>query len=254
MKLLIVARYTFLEIYKSRILLNVFLLSIGLALVSALASALAYGIPSRVSLDLGMGLSSLSSIGIAIFLGVGLIQKEIEARSIHLILSHSISRISYLFGKILGMLGILFVNVLMLSAVTLGMYLFLGGVFSSMILWSFLFTFCESILVLLLVVMFSLVANQVLAVLFTIGIYACGYGLEGIKDALFVRLRPAFMYALTLFEHVIPNFYKLNVKDYLLYEHKLPLGYLTHALFYFLMYAVLLSVANAWIFSRKNLD
>jgi len=68
-KSLIIAAYTFKELLKSKILLNVFFIGLGLMLVTYVATEFTYGVPERVALDFGLGMLSISSLAISLFLG-----------------------------------------------------------------------------------------------------------------------------------------------------------------------------------------
>ena len=91
-KSLIVAYYTFKEILKSKILLNVFFVGLGLMLVTYVATEFTFGVPERVAVDFGLGMLSLSSLAISLFLGVGLLSKEIESRTVYMIISRPVPR------------------------------------------------------------------------------------------------------------------------------------------------------------------
>ena len=99
-KLYVIAYYTFREILKSNILVNVAILGLGLMLVTYVAFSFTYGEASRVALDFGLGMLSLSSVGIAIFIGVGLLSKEIENRTVYMIISRPVPRYIFILGKI----------------------------------------------------------------------------------------------------------------------------------------------------------
>src|SRR5690606_26795267 len=118
---------------KSKILYNILFLGIGLLVVTYIAQQFTYGAPSRVALDFGIGVLSLSSVGIAIFMGVGLLSKEIENRTVYMIISRPVKRSSFVLGRILGLNFILLLNILILAALTLMVYFFTGGVIQPLI-------------------------------------------------------------------------------------------------------------------------
>ena len=114
MTLYYVAKQTFQEIYESKVLMNVAFLGVFLFLVTYVVSEFSYGVANKVTLDIGLGALSLSATGIALFLGATLIQKEISNRTLYMIISRPVSRTHFLLGKMLGLAGILFVNVFIL--------------------------------------------------------------------------------------------------------------------------------------------
>ena len=87
LNIFIIAKYTFFEVLKSRILLNVFFLGMALLFFSYTATEFTYGAATKVALDFGLGALSLSAVGIAIFIGVNIVNKEIESRTIYILLS-----------------------------------------------------------------------------------------------------------------------------------------------------------------------
>jgi ABC-type transport system involved in multi-copper enzyme maturation permease subunit len=139
--LFVISNYTFIEIFKSRIIINIFLLGLFLTLFTYVASEFTFGVPQRVALDFGFGTLSLTSIGVSLFLGVGLLSKEIENRTVYMVLSRPVSRTSFLAGRILGMLWIQALILIILSGFSLFIYFFYGGQFDSLILWNYLFIF-----------------------------------------------------------------------------------------------------------------
>ena len=72
-----VTKFTFLEVYRSRLMISLVFLALGLVLVTFVASEFAYGAPAKVALDVGLGIMSISNLIISIFIGSTLLNKEI---------------------------------------------------------------------------------------------------------------------------------------------------------------------------------
>ena len=96
---LLIAKYTYKEILKSRIISNVFLLGLILMLISYVAAEFTFSVPQRVALDIGIGMASLSAVGISLFMGVTLLSNEIHNRTVYMLLSRPITRSSYLASR-----------------------------------------------------------------------------------------------------------------------------------------------------------
>jgi ABC-2 type transport system permease protein len=135
-KMNIVAKNTFIELYKSKILLNVLFLGAALLLVTFVAYQFTYGEPERIALDFGLSTLSLSSVGIALFLGVSLISKELESRTVYMVISRPVKRTEFILGKIIGFLSILVLNIMILALLTLSVFLFSGGSYDGLITWT----------------------------------------------------------------------------------------------------------------------
>lgn len=254
MKSLVIAKYTFLELVKSKILYNIVFLGIGLLTVTYVAYSFTYGEPDRVALDFGLGMLSLSSVGIALFIGVSLLSKEIESRTVYMIVSRPVKRSSFIVGKYLGLSGILLLNIILLASLTLSLFFLIGGEYSTLIGWTILFTIFESLIVLGLVGTLSLVTGQIMAVLYTISLYILGHAINTAMKTSFVSNRPSLSSILDAYHFFLPGFYKLNIKEYALYKNTLDWDYLLLNSAYSLIYFSALLCLSVIIFDRKNLD
>lgn len=246
--------YTFKELFKSKILLNVFFVGLGLMAVTYVATEFTYGVPERVALDFGLGMLSISSIAISLFLGVSLLSKEIESRTVYMIISRPVPRYAFILGKLAGLLGIQALNVLILSVMTITSSLLLGGEISSLLLWAIIFIFIESVLLLLVVVLTSLLTNNILAVLFSVILLLLGHAIKETQEISFVKATPILKGILDVYHFILPAFHKLNLKDFILYEKELSLSYLLPNLIYGLTYSTALLMFIIFIFNRKNID
>ncbi len=253
-KTLTISYYTFKEIWKSKILLNVFFVGIGLMIVTYVATEFTYGVPERVALDFGLGMLSLSSLAISLFLGVGLLSKEIESRTVYMVIARPVPRYSFILGKLIGLMGIQAVNVIILSLMTMTATKFLGGEINGLILWAIGFIFLESLMLLLVVVLLSLLANNILSVLFSLVLLLLGHVIKDTQEISFVKSNPLVVKILEAYHFVLPAFYKLNLKDFVIYKNELPLSYLAGNFTYAILYSGFLLLVVVFLFQRKNLD
>jgi ABC-2 type transport system permease protein len=253
-KIFIIAFYTLKEILRSKILLSVFFAGLLLIVMTFVATEFTYGVPERVALDFGMGMLSLSSLGISLFLGVTLLPKEIDSRTVYMMISRPVSRSSFIIGKITGLLAVQVINVSLLSAMTLFAVKIMGGVINPLMIWCILFIFVESILLLLLVIFSSLVANTILASVFSFFILVLGHAIRDTQTLNIVKTSEVLKFLLSVYHFVLPAFYKLNIKDFLIYNSSLPQDYLWANLAYGVLYSLFLLLLTIVIFKRKNLD
>ena len=254
LKIFLIARYTFVEIYKSKIMLSIVILGAALLIVSFVASEFSFGVPARIALDFGFGSLTLSSIGMAIFVGVNLVSREIENRTVYMTLSRPIRRYSFLLGKVLGLAGILFVNIAVLTALTLGFYFSLGGTFNELFIWMAFFAFLESFLTMLIVIFFSLLTNITMSVIYTIALYIAGHAVSDLLLLPYVKTNPLLEKSISFYSWIFPNFAKINIKDYAIYNQSLDLHFLLGATTYACCYALMLLIISSLIFQKKNLD
>jgi len=253
-KTFIIAKYTFLDLLKSRILILIILLGLAILTISYVASELTFGVPQKVSLDFGLGVLTLGLVGIAIFMGATLIIKEIESRTLYMMLSRPVSREVFLLGKMFGLLQLLALATLILGLLSISMFVLLGGTVNDTIIYCTLLIFLEAALAMLITICFSLVTNSVASVVYTLALYVAGHAIGELKQFGYVLNRPFLAKFLKFYEIVFPNFSKINIKDYVLYDVSLPHGYTQNAFIYASAYSFFLLFIIITVFKHKELD
>lgn len=253
-KIAIVAKYTFKEILKSKILYSTIIIGICMVIVTFVASEFTYGVPERVALDFGMGMLSFSSMGIALFMGANLLSKEIDSRTVYMVISRPIPRWCFILGKVMGLMLVLAVNITILSGMTLACTILLGGILNSAIMFAILFNLLEAFLLLLVVVFFSLFSNPILASLISIVILLSGHAVKETQMTSFALARPLLQTLLKIYHLVLPGFYKLNLKEFVIYHQRIEPSYLIQSFAYGSLYSFFLLILIIYIFNRKNLN
>ena len=250
----IIAKYTFLELYKSKILINIIFLGLGIVIISYLASGLTFGVPVKVALDFGLGALSLSAVGISIFMGSNLIQKELETRTVYVVISRPIKRFYFILGKILGISAILLVNTLILGSITTAFFKILGGEITSLLYWTIIFIYIESLIILLVALFFSMLTNTTMTVIYTLVIFILGHAIGGAINLPLIQKNPVLLNMIKLYSYFFPDLSKLNIKDFVIYKQTLPYEYILGTLSYGFIYCITLVLLLFFIFERKDLD
>lgn len=252
---LLVAKYTAKEIYQSKVFVNILFIGLTILLFSYVAAELTYGSPQKISLDFGIGLASLAANGIAIFLGVTLIANEVESRTIYMILSKPITRSAFILGKVLGMLVILFINIITLYILSITIYLSsFDGVFSSLMVWVPIYITLEATIILLAVMLFSILVSKTLAVLVSIPFLVLSHALVGVLSLPFVLAQPWLKKIVTFYSYILPDLSRLNIKRFVIYQKSLSNEFLFSTLSYAGLYALMIVVLIVLIFRQKDLD
>lgn len=245
---------TFKHITQGKVLINTLFITLALFIATFVATKFTYGSPQKVALDIGLGFLSVSCLIIALSLGVGLISDEIESRTLYVILARAVRRYEFILGKILGLAMVLLVNLVILCTATTITYKILGGKMNGLIVWCMGFICLESLMLLFVTVLFSLITSKVFTVLLSITIWCLGYIASSTLESPLVMAIPYLKDALEVYTFIFPAFHKFNLKDYVLYEQLLPLSYLLKTVLYFGMYSAGLIIASSMIFNKKNLD
>src|SRR5207245_7213339 len=110
-----IARNAFREAVRDRILYNLVVFALLLIAGAIFLGELAGGQEAKILVDLGLSAILLFGVLIAIFVGVGLVYKELERRTLYAILSKPIGRGEFLLGKYLGLSLTLLVNVVVMG-------------------------------------------------------------------------------------------------------------------------------------------
>src|SRR5215204_2959568 len=110
-----IARNAFREAVRDRVLYNLVLFVLLLTGASIFIGELSGGQERKVIVDLGLSAMLLFGVFISIFVGVGLVYKEIERRTIYAIFSKPVGRGEFLVGKYLGLCLTLLVNVVVMG-------------------------------------------------------------------------------------------------------------------------------------------
>ena len=249
-----IAKYTFLEIYKSKIFVSTMIAGLIIIFLSWVISEISYGDTSVVALDIGFGLLSIEAILIAFFMGLNLVRNEVETRTLYLILSRPVDRWKYFVGRIFGTSLIILANVIILGLLTLFLFFSLGGELNWVSLWSIFFIYLEANLLLAMVVFISLISNRVITSISCLILFLAGHGIEGVKDMTFVKSRAVLSTFVDVYSKAFPNFSTLNIKDYAVYGiDKIPNSFFysfSYGLFYFLIFLLL----GIWVFNNKELE
>ncbi len=250
----IIAKFTIWDILRSKVMTNSLILGIALGILTFVGKEFTFGAPLKISLDLGMAMVSISTKGIALFFGIGLISKEIETRTVYMVLSKPIKRYYFILGKTLGLSSILIINTAILSIFCLFFYGINGGVIDEFLLMTIVMTILEAMLLMVLVIFFSLVTNPILAFIYGLGIFFISYGLDPIANSLYVHNNSGLRNILEVIKFIMPNFKLLNFRDYLLYNQSVDYSFRLSCFIYAIGYISFLNIVNSIVFSRKNLD
>ena len=105
-----IASNTFREAVRDRVLYNLIVFALLMSGASILVGQISIDIERLVVINLGLTAVSLFGMVIAIFIGIGLVSKEIEKRTLYTVLSRPVRRWEFIVGKFFGLAGTLVVN------------------------------------------------------------------------------------------------------------------------------------------------
>ncbi|MCK9463212.1 MAG: ABC transporter permease [Proteobacteria bacterium] len=173
-KLLAIAKNTYREAIRDRILYGFLFFAIALILFSVVLGRLSFNQQVRCTMDVGLAGVSFFSVLIAIFLGITLLHKEIEKRTIYPVLAKPVSRTTYLLGKFLGLAATLAVQMALMLAVFLVLLKVEGAELTAGLFVAVAFIFVETLLVVAMALFFTSFSSPFLSGLFCLGLFAAG--------------------------------------------------------------------------------
>jgi hypothetical protein len=246
-----IALNTFREGIRDRILYLLLAFALLIIGASRFVSLLTVGDESKIIKDLGLSAISLFGLLTAVFVGVSLVFKEIEKRTVLTLLAKPVSRWQFVAGKYAGLLAVLGLNVVLMSAVLAGILLFRGE--SPLpLLPAELLILVELALITAFAILFSSFSNPVLSAVGTAAVYVAGH-LSWSFDLLKKRLPPGAGRALCDALHAaIPNLDRLDLKAAAVHALPLPPGEPLWAGLYGVAYSVAVLVVASWLFGRRD--
>ena len=171
----IIALNTFRESIRDKILYNIGFLAIALTLFSIVLGEWSVFDRAYVIKSTTLSVTSLSGLLISIFMGISLVQKEIQRRTVLTLLSKPISRASFIVGKYFGLLAVVAVHLMLLTAIYYVMLFLTGSAPTLSLLTAIYLIFCEMAVVIAVALLFSSFSSTVLSALFTLGVYFAGH-------------------------------------------------------------------------------
>lgn len=181
-KIVAVAMNTFKEAIRDRILYGFLFFAVGLILFSLVLGKLSFNEEIRATIDIGMAGISLFSVLMAIFLGITLLHKEMEKRTLYTILARPISRTSYIIGKFFGLVMTLYIQILLMSIVWIAVLKIQGAPLPGGLLPAIILICCETTIIVSIALFFTSFSSPLLSGLFTFGLFAAGRGADLINE------------------------------------------------------------------------
>ena len=252
----IVALNTFREAIRDRILYNLIFFALVMIAAAVLVGQISIGIERIVIINLGLSAISIFGLVMAIFIGVGLVYKEMERRTLYSLLAKPVRRWEFLAGKYAGLLLTLLANTSLMLVGLAAALLYVSRHFERAdlsILVAAYFILLELALVTALALFFSCFSSPMLSALFTLGIYIVGVFAQDIRNIGLVTKNPALISATRALYYLLPNFHNFNAIAAAAHGEPIPASLVAQNSLYTLLYVSLVLVAAAAIFSRRNL-
>jgi hypothetical protein len=224
-----IASNTFREAVRDRVLYNLIAFALLMSGAAILVGQISINIERLVVINLGLTAVSLFGMVIAIFIGIGLVSKEIDKRTLYTVLSRPVRRWEFIVGKFFGLAGTLVVNSFLMAV----------GVFAALLYVS-------------LALLFSSFSSPLMAAVFAFSLFVIGSFAEDLRGFALLTEGPSRWLA-TGAAYLVPNFSALNVISSVAHEQPVSGHLILYNTAYALVYTTMVLCGAVLIFERRNL-
>lgn len=252
----VVAINTFREAVRDRVLYNLVFFVLLLIGAAILVGQISIGIDRLVIVNLGLSAISVFGLVMAVFIGVGLVYKEIEKRTLYSLLSKPIRRWEFVIGKYAGLLLTLLLNTVFMSFGLAVALFYVGRPFvrsDVSILVAIYLILLEFALVTALALFFSCFSSPMLSILFALSIYITGTFASDIREFGNFSHSPALKAITRALYYVIPNSHNFNAIASAAHGQSIPLSLVWEDTLYAALYVSLVLFASSTVFSVRDL-
>lgn len=225
-----------------------------LALLSSLIlGEMAVGGQERVVQNIGFWVMGIWGLLAVIYLGSNIVRQEIERHTVYLVLSRPVNRPTFLVGKFIGMVLVLFSAFCLLAAACLALMQFKAIPLTILHFWALIFIFGEWILLAAFSIFFASFTSPLLHNFFLVGVTFLGHWSNDLRlfaentDTLWIKkLLKGIYYAL-------PNLEALNFREAALYNEIISSALMIEAAGVLICWISAALIAANLIFARRKL-
>lgn len=261
----IVAGASFKESVRDRVPYTMVVFAVLMIAASYLIGELTAGQDLKIIKDLGLAAMSIFGLVIAVFIGIGLVSKEVERKSVFGLLTKPVTRTQFILGKYLGLLTTLAVN---LSVMTVAYYVVLfymdvtataglragwaAPALDPRQLVAIVLIMGELALVTAVALFFSTFSSPLLSAMLTLGLWVAGHFNADLRQFELVVDQPAVAWLARGLYYLLPNLAPFNMKAEVVYGVPVAASHVGFTLLYAVIYIAALLVAAIAIFRRRD--
>jgi ABC-type transport system involved in multi-copper enzyme maturation permease subunit len=254
-RVLYIASNTFREAVRDRVLYNLVAFALLMSGAAILVGQISINIERLVVVNLGLTAVSLFGMVIAIFIGIGLVSKEIEKRTLYTIISRPVRRWEFIVGKFVGLAGTLTVNTLCMAVGVFAALLYVSGHLQAndgWVLVALYFAILQFLIITALALLFSSFSTPLMSAVFAFSLFIIGSFAEDLRG--FAGLTHGMTHWLaTAAAYLVPNFSALNVINAVAHQQPIAPQLIFYNTAYAMLYAGMALSGAVLIFERRNL-
>jgi Cu-processing system permease protein len=248
-----IAANTFLETVRNNVLYLVLFFVVGLIVLSVFVADWSVFARVQVMQDFGLATMSVAGLLLAVFIGVGLLGREVSQKTVYHVITKPVSRSLFVCGKFFGLLSTLVCTFAVMSVFFLATLHFLGGALHRQMLLAVVLIWVEMSVMISASVLFSTLTSPVLASIYSLAFYVIGHFNDLLSLKLVEQHDSLYPALLKSIYFLVPNLEHFNVRDNVVYGISLPPSYFPYAITYGILYTALFLMLSCVLFSKKDL-
>lgn len=251
----LVAWHVFKESVRDRVLLAIAAFALLLVGAAVLIGQVTAGQDVKIIKDIGLATLELAGVLMAVFIGVGLVSREIERRSVYSLLAKPVHRWEFVAGKFLGLVGTITVNVLLMTAALFVVLAWLEWKMPDFGLMKAVVLILAELALLTAVALFfsTFSSSGILSAGLTLGVFVVGLFSEDLRGFSAIVNSPMVSSMVRGAGRIVPSFSAFDVKaDVVNGRPPVPWAYVAMTAAYAAFYAGALVGASIAIFSRRE--
>ena len=248
-----IAKNTFREAVRDRVLYNLVIFVLLIVACAILLGDLTDGHEARTIVNIGLNAMLMFGAFIAIFVGVGLVSKEIEKRTVFAIFAKPVSRSEFIVGKYLGLCLTLAVNVAVMGIGVSLALIYVGNSRLAASIWpSILLIFFELTILTAVATLFSSFSSPALSALLTFFVFLIGHFSSSLRDLAEGLTSRSAQFLFDAIYYLLPNLSHLTFVTNASHGDVPPAAFLGSSILYAVVFDIILIAAATLIFSRRN--
>jgi ABC-type transport system involved in multi-copper enzyme maturation permease subunit len=249
-----IASITFEENYRKKFLYILLFLSCMLILSAYLFDPFEIGKQLPVVLDVSLSGLQIFALVMTFTLFLTAIPNEIEKKTIYPLMSKPINRSDYLWGKFLGNMFMIFINLFVLSLQVIFLISRINGHFEWTVIHSVTLTFIECGIIGALITLFSPWMSYPVNLVLTFFLYISGNVSNAYLEYLLTQSTTRYSAHLALaLKYFLPNFSFLHIKNSVVHSYIVDPVYIRGAFVYGVIYIFIIMLLSDILFQKKDL-
>jgi ABC-type transport system involved in multi-copper enzyme maturation permease subunit len=263
----LVALHVFKESVRDRVLYAIAGFALLLVAASAVIGQITAGQDVKIMKDLGLVTIEMAGVLMTVFIGVGLVSREIDRRSIYGLLAKPLARWEFIAGKYLGLVLTIFVNVALMTAAFFVMMAWMQWTSPDSVrlswdvpaidphlLIAIVLIAAELALLTAIALFFSTFSSSaLLSIVFTVGFFVVGLESKDLRNFdQIVASSPIVIWLVSAIGWLVPAFSEFDKKAEIVHGFSVPMQFVVLRLIYAAVYSSVAVGAAIWSFSRRE--